>query len=109
MVANDDLKPVFELTRGATPLWSDTVVSYNGETSGTEGVEPMKVHKDGNVLTFSGAHAEDTYTQDARSSQGRIVSEHIGLEHSQSEKMGRASTRGRGGEEGVIYDGHERI
>ncbi|MBO9356443.1 DUF945 family protein [Bordetella petrii] len=94
MVANEDLKPLFELTQGATPLWSDTVVSYNGDTSGTAGVAPMQISKDGNVLDFSGAHAEGAYEQATRSSTARVAIDRIAVDSSQSERPAKIDAAG---------------
>ena len=94
LTANDDLKPLFELTKGATPIWSDTVVSYNGDTTGTAGVAPIELRKDGDVLTFSGAHAEGQYTQATRSSTAKIEVGEVALDASQSERPVKMNASG---------------
>ncbi|MBO1113939.1 DUF945 family protein [Bordetella petrii] len=86
LAANDDLKPLFELTKGATPLWSDTIVSYNGDSTGTAGLAPIEFSKDGDVLKFSGAHAEGRYIRSTQNSIGRVTIDQVALDASKSDQ-----------------------
>jgi len=94
LAANDDLKPLFELTKGATPLWSDTIVSYNGDSTGTAGLAPIEFSKDGDVLKFSGAHAEGHYTRSTQNTVGRVAIDQIALDASQSDQPVKLNVAG---------------
>lgn len=80
LAANEDLKPLFELTQGAAPLWSDTIVSYNGDTNGTAGLSPIEFSQDGKTLKFSGAHAEGRYVRSTQSTTGRVTIDQLALD-----------------------------
>ena len=94
LIKTDDLKALFELTQGATPLRSDTVVSYNGDTHGTADMAPLELRKDGAVLAFSGAHAEAQYTQSTRNSTARLIIDKVSLDASQSERPVKMNVAG---------------
>lgn len=94
LAANDDVKPLFELTKGATPFWSDTVVSYNGDSSGTAEIAPLELTKDGATISFSGARAQGEYTQATRSSVAQIDIERIAMDASQGDRPAKASAAG---------------
>lgn len=83
---NEDLKPLFELTQGATPLWSDTVISYNGDSTGTAGLAPIEFSKDGDVLKFSGAHAEGSYVRATQGTRGHMAIDRITLDATKNEQ-----------------------
>ncbi|MCD0503711.1 DUF945 family protein [Bordetella petrii] len=87
LAATEDVKSLFDLTQGATPFSSDTVVSYNGDSTGTADVAPFKLQKEGKAVDFSGAHAEGQYTQSTRNSTARVVVGHINLDATQTDAV----------------------
>ncbi|CAB3650472.1 DUF945 family protein [Achromobacter pestifer] len=54
MAKTDNLKEVFELTKGVSPLISDATISYGGTTDSTSKIAPVTVDHDGNSVAFSG-------------------------------------------------------
>lgn len=73
LAETENLKPLFELTKGATPLWGDTVVSYNGDSVGTAGIAPIEISREDGSLKFSGAHAEGRFVRASKNSVGHIA------------------------------------
>ncbi|GAB1575980.1 DUF945 family protein [Bordetella petrii] len=85
LAATENLKPLFELTKGTTPLWSDTVVSYNGDSVGTAGIAPIEVSREDGSLKFSGAHAEGRFVRASKNSIGHITIGQVTLDASKAE------------------------
>ena len=54
MAKTDNIKEVFELTKGVSPLISDATISYSGTTSSTSKIAPVKITHEGNAVDFSG-------------------------------------------------------
>lgn len=72
VASTDDLKPVFELTKGVSPLIADTVVSYNGDTDGTATIAPFEFTEDDQFVKFSGAQADGKYLRANKQTIGTI-------------------------------------
>lgn len=54
MAKTDNVKPLFELTRDVSPLISDAMVSFGGNTASTSQIAPVKITHDGSSVDFSG-------------------------------------------------------
>lgn len=62
----DNVAPVFELTKGVSPLMSDAIVGYGGNATSTAMIAPITVTHDGNALDFSGMKVEGTFDRDSQ-------------------------------------------
>ncbi|CAB3660925.1 hypothetical protein LMG3458_00577 [Achromobacter deleyi] len=54
LAKTDNVKPVFELTKDVSPLITDAVVSFGGNTASTSKIAPVKITHEGNSVDFSG-------------------------------------------------------
>lgn len=61
IASNDVVKPLFELTKGASPLIADTIMSYNGDGVGTAQVPPMTYTEGEKSFSFSGMQLEGSF------------------------------------------------
>ncbi|AWP83351.1 DUF945 family protein [Bordetella bronchiseptica] len=71
------VKPLFELTKNAAPLWSDTIVSYSGNASTRSGLAPIDFTEDDVTLSFSGATLTGTFQRATRSGTARLDAEYV--------------------------------
>ncbi|MVW70240.1 DUF945 family protein [Bordetella sp. 15P40C-2] len=63
LAENEFIKPVLELTQGASPVTSDTIFAYNGDAEITSSIVPIEFAKDEQSIKFSGAQMQGTYTR----------------------------------------------
>lgn len=88
-VANtDDLKKVFEVTKGATPLWSDTVVAYNGDSTSTGGLASIDYSGDEGKFTFSGATFDGSYQRATQAAAGSLKADNLVVDASADDSGG---------------------
>ena len=94
VASTDDLKPVFELTKGVSPLVADTVVSYNGDTDGSATVAPFEFTEDGQSIKFSGATSEGRYLRATKQSIGTVNVAQLAIRALEDEELVNAELNG---------------
>lgn len=80
----DNIKPVFELTKDVSPLMSDAIVSYSGNTMTTAAIAPVTVTHDGNALDFSGMRIEGTFDRAAQAVTAHGVMDKLAVDGTKS-------------------------
>jgi len=70
LASNDLVKPLFELTKGVSPLVADTILSYNGDGVGTAAIAPIEFSQDDQSVKFSGMQLEGSYVRATQHSVG---------------------------------------
>ncbi|OZI28799.1 hypothetical protein CEG14_22930 [Bordetella genomosp. 1] len=73
------LKKVFELTKGATPLWTDTVVSYGGKAHVKGGVPAVEYSDEQGTLKFTGAEFNGEFDRKTFAGSGHLSSKGMTL------------------------------
>lgn len=94
VASTDDLKPVFELTKGVSPLVAETVVSYNGDTDGSATIAPFEFTKDGQSVKFSGATSEGKYLRATKQSIGTVNVAQLAIRALEDEELVNAQLNG---------------
>ncbi|OZI71738.1 DUF945 family protein [Bordetella genomosp. 12] len=77
---NDVVKPFFDMAQGKPPLWSDTILSYDGKADGTGGVAALSFKDDRGAFHFSGATVHSVYDNHDQSVKGRIEADELKLD-----------------------------
>ncbi|WMD20083.1 DUF945 family protein [Achromobacter seleniivolatilans] len=80
----DNLKPVFELTKGVSPLVTDGVVSYSGLTTSTGKIAPVQTAVDGNSVDFSGFVINGTFDRALQSVTAHGVMDKLAIDGTKS-------------------------
>ncbi|MFU1980651.1 DUF945 family protein [Bordetella hinzii] len=93
---NELLKPVFDMAQGKPLLWSDTVVSYNGQADGEGGVAALSLKDDNGSFSFSGATVRSHYDHRSQSVKGRIEADAFVLDVHEDDEPVKASVNGIG-------------
>lgn len=75
IASNELTKPVFELTKGVSPLSSEVVIAYNGDSEGTATIAPFDFAKDEQFVKFSGLSVEGSFERATRHIVGTIKSD----------------------------------
>lgn len=57
----DNIKELFELTNGVSPLAGDAVISFGGFATSSATIAPVKVEHEGNAVDFSGMTVNGTF------------------------------------------------
>ncbi|KGD90320.1 hypothetical protein JL37_20385 [Achromobacter sp. RTa] len=57
----DNIKELFELTNGVSPLAGDAVISFGGFATASATIAPVKVEHEGNAVDFSGMTVNGTF------------------------------------------------
>lgn len=94
IASNELLKPVFEVTKGVSPLVADTIVSYNGDTSGTAAIAPMAFTKDGQSINFAGSTFEGSFVRATKHIVGKIKADAFSMNVADEEEQVQASITG---------------
>jgi len=94
LAQTEALKPLYTLTQGAVPLWSDTVLHYGGDASGRAAVAPMQGEHDGMRATFSGATLESVYTRSNQGVKGTLRADSLVVESNDDADIRRAALTG---------------
>ncbi|SAI26750.1 Bacterial protein of uncharacterised function (DUF945) [Bordetella ansorpii] len=88
------LKPFFALTNGKAPLWSDTVIHYSGDSTGTGGLAPIKSTQDGLTLEFSGATMQAAYKRESQAIKGSFKSDSLVATNPKDEQVDKVAISG---------------
>ncbi|OZI43014.1 hypothetical protein CAL21_19595 [Bordetella genomosp. 4] len=71
VASNDLVKPLFELTKGVSPLVGDTILSYNGDGVGTATIAPIEyAPQTDQSVKFSGAQFEGSFVRATKHAVG---------------------------------------
>lgn len=90
----EPLKDLFQLTNGKTPLWADTVIHYNGDSTGTGGLAAIKTTKDGLTLDFSGATLEGSYKRQNQAIKGSFKADGLSAARPDDESFDKIALSG---------------
>ncbi|SAI69805.1 Bacterial protein of uncharacterised function (DUF945) [Bordetella ansorpii] len=88
------LKAIFALTDGKTPLWSDTVIHYNGDSTGTGGLAPIKASQDGMTVEFSGAAMEGSFKRANQAIKGSFKADSLVATNPKDEQVDKVAISG---------------
>ncbi|WP_170948577.1 DUF945 family protein [Bordetella genomosp. 5] len=77
LAQTDLLKPVFELTKGATPLWADTLVSYQGKARTEGAIAAIQYSDDKGMIDFSGAQFSGDFDRKTRTGAVHLQSQQV--------------------------------
>ncbi|WP_186332135.1 DUF945 family protein [Bordetella genomosp. 13] len=94
LAQTEPLKQLYALTNGKTPLWSDTVVHYNGDSTGTGGLAAMKATQDGFTVEFSGAAMEASYKRENQAIKGTFKSDSLVASNPKDEQVDKVTISG---------------
>lgn len=94
MAKTDNLKEVFELTKGVSPLISDATVSYSGITSSTSKIAPVKVTHEGTSVDFSGMVVTGEFDRALQGVTGHGVMDTLTIDASKSSDPAKVSIAG---------------
>ncbi len=87
------LKPVFDMAQGKPLLWSDAVVSYNGQADGEGGVAALSLKDNEGAFSFSGATVRSRYDHRDQNIKGRIEADAFVLDIHEDDEPVKASVK----------------
>lgn len=91
---NDLLKKVFALTKGLSPLSSNAIVSYNGDTTYDWAVPPVQYSKDSRSINFSGALGTGSFVRDTQAMTASMRIDAIKLQGGEAEGKSSVEIQG---------------
>lgn len=94
LVQTEALKPLFAATQGKAPLWSDSVVHYNGDSTGTGGLAAARVEHQGTTLVFGGAAMEGEYRRAEEGIKGTMRIDSLSIENPTDEELNKIAING---------------
>lgn len=65
-----DVEKWFKATQGETPMWTETLVSYDGDADLKGRLAPAKVAEDKTTMDFSGADLQGSYLRASKHAKG---------------------------------------
>lgn len=71
------LKPLFEMSQGKAPLWSDAIISYDGQANTEGGIAPLSYKNDDASFTFSGATLDSVYDHRKQAVKGSLTAKEL--------------------------------
>ena len=81
----DNIKELFELTKGVTPLASDAIVSFGGFATSTATIAPVKIAHEGNAVDFSGMTINGTFDRSLQAVTAHALMETLSVDGEKSD------------------------
>ena len=97
MAQNDTVKPVFDITKGASPLVTNALVAYNGDTDFDWAIPPVDHAQEGRSMSFSGAKGAGSFDRDTVAVKGDMRIDSVKVVGTEAEQKLNVEMRGIGG------------
>jgi uncharacterized protein YdgA (DUF945 family) len=94
---NETTKPVFDITKGASPLVADALVAYGGDTKYDWAMPAVEYAKDSRSISFSGAKGAGTVERDTLAVKGDMRVDLIKIQGAEAEDKANVEMHGIGG------------
>jgi len=94
LVSNELTKPVFEVTKGVSPVTSDIVVAYNGDSAGTANLAPFDFEKDKQSVKFSGMLIDGSFERATRKIVGTVKSDLLSMNITDTDENAKIDIQG---------------
>lgn len=94
---NDTTKPVFEITKGASPLVANALVAYGGDTDYDWAMPAVEYAKDSRSISFSGAKGAGTVDRETLAVKGDMRVDLIKVQGAEAEDKANVELHGIGG------------
>jgi uncharacterized protein YdgA (DUF945 family) len=85
LAKTDNIKELFELTKGVTPLSADGIISFGGYGTSTAQIAPVQVTHDGNKLDFSGMQINGSYDRKLQAVTAHALMEKLSVDGEKSD------------------------
>ncbi|MFU1905409.1 DUF945 family protein [Bordetella avium] len=92
--SNEQIKPLFDMAQGKTPLWSNAIISYDGVVDDQAGIAALSLNKDGGAIDFSGAAINTVYDYRTQAVKGRLQADQLLVDVPKGDTPSKASLNG---------------
>jgi uncharacterized protein YdgA (DUF945 family) len=97
LAQNDTVKPVFDITKGASPLVGNALVAYGGDTDFDWAIPPVDHTHEGRSMNFSGAKGAGSFDRDTLAVKGDMRVDSVKVTGTEAEEKLNVEMRGIGG------------
>ena len=85
LAKTDNIKEVFELTKGVAPLSADTIINFGGFATSTANIAPVQITHEGNAVNFSGMAINGTFDRAQQAVTAHALMETLSVDGEKSD------------------------
>ncbi|QKH36677.1 DUF945 family protein [Achromobacter pestifer] len=85
LAKTDNIKELFELTKGVVPLSADTIINFGGFATSTANIAPVQITHEGNAVNFSGMAINGTFDRAQQAVTAHALMETLSVDGEKSD------------------------